>query len=123
MALHAGHCSTCDAEIFRFIAHGRTGERIMLHPMPASVYARLRHPSGGVTPGVGFCVAHMPTVGTDGVVSLDTAGRRYAYWFTEAFGAHLRAWLQDHCELAEHALEAVMVQWDEDRKAVEGVHA
>ncbi len=118
MTLHAGHCTSCDAEIFRFVAHGRTGERVMLYPFPTSVYAQI-----GRTPGVGYCAAHVPALGTEGVTALHAAGRRYAHWFTPAFGRHLRAWVADHLELPEHEQAAIMDQWLDDVRAVEGVHA
>jgi len=118
MTIHAGHCSHCDAEIFRFVAHGRTGERVMLYPLPDSVYARV-----GRMPGIGYCAQHVPTIGVDGVTALDSAGWRYAHWYSPKFGAHLRAWVADHLELPEHEQEAVMAQWAADCRATEGVHA
>jgi len=121
MTLHAGHCTTCDTPIWRTVTHGRTGQVEILYPRPDSVYARVRY-GAGVTPGVGYCAQHVPPLGDD-VVGLDTAANRYAFWFTPAFGAHLRAWLEDHCELAEHERSVVMDQWLDDCKAVEGVHA
>ena len=121
MSLHAGHCSNCDVEIFQFVAHGRTGERVMLYPKPDSVYARIRN-GESLTPGVGYCATHVPPLGPD-VLGLDSAAFRYAHWFTRAFGQHLRAWVADHLELPEHEQEAVMAQWAADCRAVEGVHA
>ena len=120
MTLHAGHCTTCDDAIFRFAAHGRTGEPLMLYPDPTSVYAQRQVP-GGVAPGIGYCAGHAPALGAD-VVALDAAGARYAYWFTPAFGQHLRAWLGDHAELPEHTVDALMDQWQADCRTVEGGH-
>ena len=122
MTLHAGHCTTCDTLIWRTVTHGRTGVTAITYPVPDSVYARVAHPSGGVTPGIGYCAAHAPIKGVDDVVDVETAGGRYASWYTPAFGGHLRAWLQDHCELPEHEVSRLMDQWMDDCKAVEGVH-
>lgn len=131
MSLHAGHCSDCDTPIWRTVTHGRTGVEDITYPMPSSVYARVQV-GGATTPGIGYCPVHAPRIGARGptlphgpstVVGVEAASMRHAFWFTAAFGQHLRAWLQDHCELPEHELEAVMAQWREDCKAVEAVNA
>jgi hypothetical protein len=121
VTLHAGHCTTCDAPIWRTVTHGRTGVEDLTYPQPTSVYARVRHPAGGVIPGVGYCPAHAPAPGGD-VVAVETV-QRYAHWYTPAWGEGFRAWLADHCELPEHEVARVMAVWQDDCRAVEGVHA
>lgn len=119
MTLHAGHCTACDAPIWRTVTHGRTGAETITYPIPTSVYARVAQPNGSATVGIGYCAEHAPIVGMDHVVAVETAGGRYASWYTPAFGGHLRAWLQDHCELAEHEVSRLMDQWMDDCRAVE----
>ena len=133
MTITAGHCTACAAPIWRTVQHPKTGEIILLYPHPASVYARLSVPGhpDSTAPGIGYCAGCAPQVGEAGpalsapteVIALETAVGRYASWYTAQWGAHRRAWLEDHLHLPEAEREALMAQWAEDRRAVEHPHA
>jgi len=131
MTLRAGHCTVCDARIWRTVTHGRTGKEDLTYPRPDSVYATVQVAGRPPSPGAGYCAAHAPAVGDRGptlpagpstVIGVEPAAVRHAYWYTPRFGRHLQAWLRDYCELSEGEQATVYEQWERDRGAVEAVH-
>ena len=126
MTLHAGHCVSCDRLVWRTATHGRTGKEDITYPMPESVYAIVQIRPGTVSPGIPYCPACKPPVGSVGpelpgaagpttIVDFDTAASRYCERYTDRWGIGFKAWLQDYMELPDHERDALVEQWEQDR--------
>jgi hypothetical protein len=129
VTVRAGHCTDCGRLIWRAATAARddlrsgikAGTQYILWPDPTSLYARLET-STGYAPGVAFCRQCAPEPGThvlDGfgpVICLESAHERYAAWYTENWGAVRRAWLRDALSLEPAQIDALMGEWNADRR-------
>lgn len=133
--INAGHCTTCEAQIWRGLILPRDPVWKPMWPDPTSVYAILETPEG-LAVGLGYCAGCAPQIGDDGplhamvngrplgptrVLALDLAPDRYRYWFSDRYGDWLLAWTRelavDH-RVPESTYAALREQWREDREAV-----
>jgi len=117
--IQAGVCTRCGGPTWVSARHGKTGERILLFPLPESVYARIQRGDGSVTPGIGYCATCTPTPGLPGpgevagdpVAAVDPAPARYAYWYTRDYGTWLASWATDELHLTEPDKAALLAEW------------
>lgn len=146
MPMRSGCCTACGAEVWKTVAHPKTGERILLWPRPSSRYATIEAADGSTVRGVAYCGTCGPepydapppgitvSVWADGtrqaqipvalthVTGYDRAMDRYAAWYSPAHGEFLQAWLRDHVNidiLGSGTLTKIMAEWNDDRRAQE----
>lgn len=127
----AGFCDGCDAPTWHFVTHPRYGHEILLWPKPATLFAYLLTPDGpGHDVFRDYCPACCPAFGetprrviaeVDGVpvattacIDHVTAQQKYAFHFSELYGAWLAAWLTDHLALPDDERDRLMTQWESD---------
>src|SRR5262245_53763909 len=128
--IKAGYCTDCGVEVFRFVTHPITEQRIPLWPAPDSRYVIVRNAEKDtMTPGIAYCAACCPDPYTDVlasdspaihgqcVVGIEDAFERHARWFTDRYGAWLRAWLTDELRMDPDALVKL---WEDDRRLANG---
>ena len=117
MSCVAGRCTGCQAWLWRTYPDAATGAPVLLWPSPASLYARVVFPEG-VAVGIGYCETcvlngHASPGGA--VIAYERAPVRYQYWFSPAYGAQLRAQVQEpERRLAEPMQQALIAQWEQD---------
>jgi hypothetical protein len=141
----AGRCARCELEVWRFVEHPKTGERIALWPRPSSLYPVFATEHGEVR-GIAFCASCCPAVNDRGptevmagmwdgpkrlatvpvsvghCLAVQTARERYDYWYSDTFGTWLRAWLKDELNvdlIKSGLLEEIVAEWNIDRSAPE----
>lgn len=140
--VEAGKCTGCREEIWRRAVHAKTGQSFLLYPDPESVYI-VAETALGYAPGIGYCRKCAPLMGesmpegitvsatingsatvspTTRVIDVVPASQRYGAWYEQTFGEWLRAWLKDHLELPEVAVDNTCALWQRDRERARPVH-
>jgi len=134
MKVAACLCTGCSAQIWRTVRNPATGEALGVWPRPNSAYVRLGLGTDHLAVGIGFCQRCVPTPGAiieiDGllegtglpVITVEWAGERYQAWYEDAWGRAFRAWALDYLQYPQPEVDALMRQWDADRReAVLGI--
>mgnify|MGYP001569191688 CR=1 FL=1 len=105
------------------------GQVILLWPAPDSLYARFWTPTG-MTAGIAYCPLCCPEIGdlpppmtsggepieAGGCIEHLTAHAAYGWWFEPAREVFYRAHLRDQIGYGEDEIEALMTQWQSDRR-------
>ena len=145
--LKAGFCTQCSRQVWRSVPDPLTGIPIILWPDPATRYLTYElgttlvnsvcvcscydgQPGAAILPNAKAQLAQSlaqaadrPTsyvlkdLETAVLVGAQWAKQRYAYWFTEAYGDWLVAWLRDYAKLSAEAIAAMMARWRVDCQA------
>ena len=71
----AGRCVACQADLWVRVTHPKTGAAILLYPLAGGVYARVAT-AIGIAPGIGYCRACAPPVGSPGPAGEVVQGRQ-----------------------------------------------
>jgi hypothetical protein len=133
--LTAGHCAACQRPIWKSVVHPITQDRHLLWPRKDSVYVMLETETG-FAPGIGYCAACVPPLGTPGpgsltrlvrhdsggvlhepmqagpVIGYESAKGRYRAWFQAPHGAFLAAWVNEELRVDP---AAIMAEWEAER--------
>src|SRR2546427_842533 len=130
MALKAGHCTGCQKPVWRSVAqqkdaHGKpAGTEHILWPHPTSMYAKLKTDTGHA-PGIAYCPDCAPAIGEQcpavdnlEVCGYESAKARYAFWYSDGYGAFLRSYLADAMFLDAAAVADMLALWERDRATI-----
>ena len=131
----AGYCAGCDTPTWRRLTHPVSGHRVLLWPKPDTIFAYLQALDW---PGVDsvwqdYCPACCPEVGAlparavveeNGIprasgacIGHRTAHDKYAFHFSDRYGAWLATHLVDGYGVSEGEARALLDQWARDRVA------